>query len=142
MINNNNDNNKLTTIIVHILLSSITCAFFSNTRGLEPLRLEEELDIHHLETLMFKFMTHIPDKTALKKWLTRRGSVYRDQSRFHSAGLMTQEEFHEMLADLLGVETWDSRKVALFEKEIGMLFKKVTNLGLLNNFCLNMSRFL
>lgn len=40
---------------------------------------------------------------------------------------MTQEEFHEMLADLLGVETWDSQKVALFEKEIGMLFKKVTN---------------
>ena len=101
--------------------------FFSNTKGLEPLRLEEELDIHHLEALMFKFMTHIPDKVALKKWLTRRGSVFRDQTRFHSAGLMTQEEFHEMLADLLGVETWDSQKVALFEKEIGMLFKKVTD---------------
>lgn len=97
----------------------------NNTKGLDPLRLEEELDIHHLETLMFKFMTHIPDKIALKKWLTRRGSVYRDQTRFHSSGLMTQEEFHEMLADLLGVETWDSQKVALFEKEIGMLFKKV-----------------
>ena len=134
-IDNNNNNINLiiaiTTIIVHILLSSITCAFFSNTKGLEPLRLEEELDIHHLETLMFKFMTHIPDKIALKKWLTRRGSVYRDHTR-HSAGLMTQEEFHEMLADLLGVETWDSQKVALFEKEIGMLFKKVTYLGLLN----------
>ena len=85
---------------------------------------------------MFKFMTHIPDKIALKKWLTRRGSVFRDQTRFHSAGLMTQEEFHEMLADLLGVETWDSQKVALFEREIGTLFKKVTNLGLLNNVCL------
>lgn len=46
---------------------------------------------------------------------------------------MTQEEFHEMLADLLGVETWDSQKVVLFEKEIGMLFKKVTNLDLLGN---------
>ena len=114
---------------------------FSNTKGLEPLRLEEELDIHHLEALMFKFMTHIPDKVALKKWLTRRGSVFRDQTRFHSAGLMTQEEFHEMLADLLGVETWDSQKVALFEKEIGMLFKKVTNLDLLGNVFLPMSIF-
>ena len=79
---------------------------------------------------MFKFMTHIPDKVALKKWLLRRGSVFRDQSRFLSAGLMTQEEFHEMLADLLGVETWDSQKVALFDKEIGTLFKKVNALGL------------
>lgn len=113
---------------LNLLISSVTCAFFSNTKGLDPLRLEEELDIHHLETLMFKFMTHIPDKIALKKWLTRRGSVYRDQTRFHSSGLMTQEEFHEMLADLLGVETWDSQKVALFEKEIGMLFKKVCTL--------------
>lgn len=96
-----------------------------NTKGLEPLRLEEELDIQHLETLMFKFKTHIPDKVELKKWLTRRGSEYRDPTRFHSAGLMTQEEFHEMLADLLEVETWDRHKVALFEKEIGTLFKKV-----------------
>lgn len=79
---------------------------------------------------MFKFMTHIPDKVALKKWLLRRGSEYRHQTRFHSAGLMTQEEFHEMLADLLGVETWDNHKVALFEKEIGTLFKKVTALDL------------
>ena len=84
-------------------------------------------------------MTHIPDKIALKKWLTRRGSVYRDQTRFHSAGLMTQEEFHEMLADLLGVETWDSQKVALFEKEIGMLFKKVSNLGLWIIACLRIT---
>lgn len=38
---------------------------------------------------------------------------------------MTQEEFHEMMADLLEVQTWDSHKVALFEKEIGTLFKKV-----------------
>ena len=52
--------------------------------------------------------------------------MYRDQSRFHSAGLMTLEEFHEMLADLLGVETWDEKKVALFDKEIETLFKKVT----------------
>ena len=52
--------------------------------------------------------------------------MYRDQSRFHSAGLMTLEEFHEMLADLLGVETWDDKKVALFDKEIETLFKKVT----------------
>lgn len=79
---------------------------------------------------MFKFMTHIPDKVALKKWLLRRGSVFRDQTRFHSAGLMTQEEFHEMLADLLGVETWDSQKVALFDREIETLFKKVPALGL------------
>ena len=114
--------------------------FFSNTKGLEPLRLEEELDIHHLETLMFKFMTHIPDKIALKKWLTRRGSVFRDQTRLQSAGLMTQEEFHEMLADLLGVETWESQKVALFEKEIGMLFKKVANLALFN-VCLCIGHF-
>lgn len=106
-------------------ISFINCTSFSNVKGLEPLRLEEELDIHHLETLMFKFMTHIPDKGALKKWLMRRGSMFRDQTRFHSAGLMTQEEFHEMLADLLGVETWDSQKVALFDKEIGTLFKKV-----------------
>ena len=106
-------------------ISFINCTSLSNAKGLEPLRLEEELDIHHLETLMFKFMTHIPDKVALKKWLMRRGSMFRDQTRFHFAGLMTQEEFHEMLADLLGVETWDSQKVALFDKEIGTLFKKV-----------------
>lgn len=95
---------------------------------MEPLRLEEELDIHHLEALMFKFMTHIPDKVALKAWLIRRGSMYRDQTRFRSAGLMTLEEFHEMLADLLGVETWDDQKVAVFNKEIETLFKKVTML--------------
>lgn len=87
--------------------------------------MEEELDIHHLESLMFKFMTHIPDKAALKAWLSRRGSVFRDQSRFHSAGLMTLEEFHEMLADLLAIETWDDHKVAVFDKEIETLFKKV-----------------
>ena len=52
---------------------------------------------------------------------------------------MTQEEFHEMLADLLGVETWDSQKVALFEKEIAMLFKKVSNLGLWNIVCLRIT---
>lgn len=86
---------------------------------------------------MFKFMTHIPDKGELKKWLMRRGSEYRDQSRFHSAGLMTKEEFHEMLADLLGVETWDCHKVALFEREIGTLFKKVTcRVWLVINFCM------
>lgn len=96
-----------------------------NGKTLEPLRLEEELDIHHLETLMFKFMTHIPDKAALKSWLTRRGSMFRDQTRFRSAGLMTLEEFHEMLADLLAVETWDEQKVAVFDKEIQTLFKKV-----------------
>lgn len=87
--------------------------------------MEEELDIHHLESLMFKFMTHIPDKAALKAWLSRRGSVFRDQSRFLSAGLMTLEEFHEMLADLLAIETWDDHKVAVFDKEIETLFKKV-----------------
>ena len=99
---------------------------FSNGKGFEPLRLEEELDIHHLETLMFKFMTHIPDRVALKAWLAKRRSMYRDQSRIHSAGLMTLEEFHEMLTDLLGVETWEEKKVALFDKEIETLFKKVT----------------
>lgn len=91
----------------------------------EPLRLEEELDLHHLETLMFKFMAHIPDQAALKLWLARRGSMHKDPSRVHSAGLMTLEEFHEMLADLLGVETWDEQKVAVFEREIEILFKKV-----------------
>ena len=112
----------------YILLTSTFISLnilFSNGKGLEPLRLEEELDIHHLETLMFKFMTHIPDRVALKAWLARRGSMYRDQSRFHSAGLMTLEEFHEMLADLLGVETWDDQKVAVFDREIETLFKKV-----------------
>lgn len=43
---------------------------------------------------------------------------------------MTLEEFHEMLADLLGVETWDEKKVALFDKEIETLFKKVTTCAL------------
>ena len=123
------------------LLTYFLFLLFSNGKGFEPLRLEEELDIHHLEALMFKFMTHIPDQVALKAWLARRGSMYRDQSRFHSAGLMTLEEFHEMLADLLGVETWDDKKVALFDKEIETLFKKVTTcmlylsiIWLLNNF--------
>lgn len=99
--------------------------FFSNGKGFDPLRLEEQLDIHHLEALMFKFMTHIPDQVALKAWLAQRGSMYRDPSRFHSAGLMTLQEFHEMLADLLAVETWDDQKVAVFNKEIDTLFKKV-----------------
>ena len=107
--------------------NSLHCILSSNGKTLEPLRLEEELDIHHLETLMFKFMTHIPDKAALKSWLTRRGSMFRDQTRFRSAGLMTLEEFHEMLADLLAVETWDEQKVAVFDKEIQTLFKKVFN---------------
>lgn len=96
-----------------------------NGKGFDPLRLEEQLDIHHLEALMFKFMTHIPDQVALKAWLAQRGSMYRDPSRFHSAGLMTLQEFHEMLADLLAVETWDDQKVAVFNKEIDTLFKKV-----------------
>ena len=38
---------------------------------------------------------------------------------------MTLEEFHEMLADLLAIETWDDHKVAVFDKEIETLFKKV-----------------
>ena len=71
-------------------------------------------------------MAHVPDQAALKLWLARRGSMHKDPSRFHSAGLMTLEEFHEMLADLLGVETWDEQKVAVFEREIEILFKKVS----------------
>ncbi|XP_029193047.2 WD repeat-containing protein on Y chromosome-like isoform X1 [Acropora millepora] len=94
-------------------------------KEVEPLRLEEELDIHHLETLMFKFMSHVPDQVAMKSWLAQQGSTLRVPSRFHSAGLMTQEEFQEMLADLLGVETWDKQKVAVFEREIEILFRKV-----------------
>lgn len=84
------------------------------------------MDIHHLETLMFKFMAHVPDQVALKSWLAQQGSTLRVPSRFHSAGLMTQGEFQEMLADLLGVETWDKEKVAVFEREIEILFRKVS----------------
>ena len=73
---------------------------------------------------MFKFMTHVPDKVALKKWLAHRASV-RESLRFHSSGLMTMDEFHEILADLLNVETWDDEKLAVFEREMETLFKKV-----------------
>lgn len=113
-------------VIMFAVLTEIFFLLTSYGKEVEPLRLEEELDIHHLETLMFKFMSHVPDQEAMKSWLAQQGSTLRVPSRFHSAGLMTQEEFQEMLADLLGVETWDKQKVAVFEREIEILFRKVS----------------
>ena len=87
------------------------------------MRLEEQLDIPLLKELMHRFKTHVPDKDVFKKWLARRNSLAKAQCQ--QSGLMTMTEFHDTLFELLDVDTWDPPKLALFEREMETLFKKV-----------------
>ena len=48
---------------------------------------------------------------------------------------MTMKEFHDTLFELLDVDTWDPPKIALFEKEMGTLFKKVWAASLHSAVC-------
>ncbi|XP_031555888.1 WD repeat-containing protein on Y chromosome-like [Actinia tenebrosa] len=93
----------------------------SNGKLVEPIRLEEQLDIHSLEELMYRFKTHMSDKAALRKWNARRGAPLST----HVSGLMTMEEFRSTLSDLVNVESWDTDRAAVFENEMETLFTKV-----------------
>ncbi|KAK3705152.1 hypothetical protein QZH41_003758 [Actinostola sp. cb2023] len=96
----------------------------SNGKLVEPIRLEEQLDIQSLEELMYRFKTHLSNEAAIKTWKTRRGSRVLAGSS-HMTGLMTLEEFRSTLAELLNVDSWDVERAAVFEKEMEALFKKV-----------------
>ena len=107
-------------------LLSLKLLPYSNTKALESLRLEETLEIQHLEELMYRFKTHIPDAVALKKWLARRGSI-NPMPRDRGMGKMTLDEFHNTLADMVGIDKWDSNQQAAFDKQMQILFRKVTS---------------
>ncbi|XP_020912310.1 WD repeat-containing protein on Y chromosome isoform X2 [Exaiptasia diaphana] len=95
-----------------------------NGKLLEPIRLDEQLDIQSLEELMYRFKTHLSNKNAIKTWKARRGSRAIVGSS-HLTGLMTLEEFRNTLAELLNVDSWDSERAVVFEQEMETLFKKV-----------------
>lgn len=99
---------------------------------MEPIRLEEQLDIQNLEELMFRFKTHLSNKNAIKAWKARRGSRAMVGTG-HMTGLMTLSEFRDTLAELLNVDSWDDERVAVFEKEMEALFKKVCDTILTTN---------
>ncbi|XP_048575994.1 WD repeat-containing protein on Y chromosome isoform X3 [Nematostella vectensis] len=97
-----------------------------NGKLLEPIRLEDQLEIHNLQELMYRFKSHLSDPKAVKAWKARRGSRgMATTNASHVTGLMTMQEFRDTLADILVVDAWDSNRAAIFEKEMETLFKKV-----------------
>ena len=75
------------------------------------LRLEEQMKLHHLETLMEYFQNHRPEATLI------HDSPYTPpRYHFREPGYLTLQEFKDVIAKVLNTHEYDDQLETLFTK--------------------------
>jgi hypothetical protein len=89
------------------------CFNFSFQRE-DGVRVEERLQLPHLEQLMHWFETHDPEDTELDSSTPRDADGKKKQQR--EPGLLTKEEFKDTLTKVLGTHDYDDQLDNLFTR--------------------------